>query len=118
MSRFGCPIKIITDNATTFKSKKMETICSDYNINLGHSITYYAQGNGLVESSNKNLTRIIKKRLQDNKKDWHKKLIHALWADMITTKRSIATSPFQIMYGTKEIFPTALGFPMMRFLHE
>jgi hypothetical protein len=41
LSRFGCPVKIITDNATTFKSKKMEKFCSDYNITLVHSTTYY-----------------------------------------------------------------------------
>jgi transposase InsO family protein len=118
LSRFGCPIKIITDNAATFKSKKMEKFCSDYNITLGHSTTYYPQGNGLVESSNKSLTRIIKKLLQDNKKAWHKKLIYALWADRITTKRSISTSPFQIVYGTEAVFPTSLGFPVMRLLQE
>jgi hypothetical protein len=115
---FGCPIKIITDNATTFKSKKMEKICSDYNINLGHSISYYPQGNGLAKSSNKSLTRIIKNMLQDNKKAWHKNLIHALWADRITTKRSISTSPFQIVYGIEVIFPTSLGFLVMILLHE
>jgi hypothetical protein len=118
LSRFGCPVKIITDNATTFKSKRMEKFCSDYNITLGHSTTYYPQGNGLAESSNKILTRIIKKLLQENKKYWHKKLIYALWDDRITTKRSIATSPFQIVYGTKEVFPTSLGLPVMRLLQE
>jgi hypothetical protein len=41
LSIFGCPIKIITDNATAFKSKKMEIFCSDYNITLGHSTSYY-----------------------------------------------------------------------------
>jgi transposase InsO family protein len=78
----------------------MEKICSDYNITLGHSATYHPQGNVLVESSNKILSIIIKKLLQDNTKDWHKKLIHALWDDRITTKRSIATSPFEIVYRT------------------
>jgi hypothetical protein len=63
LSRFFCPINIITDNATTFKSKKMEKLCSDYNITLIHSTSYYAQGNGLDESSNKRLTMIIKKFL-------------------------------------------------------
>jgi transposase InsO family protein len=53
LSRFGFPIKIIIDNATTFKSKRMEKFCNDYNITLGHSTTYYPHGNGLVESSNK-----------------------------------------------------------------
>jgi hypothetical protein len=118
MSRFGCPTKIITDNATTFKSKKIEKLCSDYNITLGHSTSYYPQGNGLVESSNKILVRIIKKMLQENKKAWHKKLIHALWADRISPKRSIAMSPFQIIYGTEVIFPTTLGLPVMRLLQE
>jgi transposase InsO family protein len=59
MSRFMCPTKIITDNAVDFKSKKIEKICSDYNITLGNSKSYYPQGNGLVESSNKSLVRII-----------------------------------------------------------
>jgi hypothetical protein len=72
----------------------------------------------LVESSNKSLTRIIKNLLQDNKKSWHKNLIHALWADKITPKISIATSPFQIVYDTKLIFPTTLGFPVMNLLQE
>jgi hypothetical protein len=27
LSRFGCPVKIIIDNAATFKSKRMETFC-------------------------------------------------------------------------------------------
>jgi hypothetical protein len=41
LSRFGCPKKIITDNATSFKSKKMIEFCSKYQITLGHSTAYY-----------------------------------------------------------------------------
>jgi hypothetical protein len=118
LSRFGCPTKIITENETTFKSKKIEKFYSYYNITLGNSTSYYPQGNGLAESSNKILFRIIKKLLQEKKKAWHKKLIHALWADRISPKRSIATSPFQIVYGTEEIFPTTLGLLVMRLLQE
>jgi transposase InsO family protein len=44
-----------------FKSKNMEKFCNDYNITLGHSTSYYPQGNGLAESSNKSLTKIYKK---------------------------------------------------------
>jgi transposase InsO family protein len=94
LSRFVFPVKIITDNVATFKYTRMEKVCSDYKITLGHSTTYYPQGNGLVESSNKSLTRIIKNLLKENKKSWHKKIIYAPWDDRITTKRSIATSPF------------------------
>jgi hypothetical protein len=96
----------------------LEKFCSDYNITLGHSTLYYPQGNGLAESSNKSLVKIIKKLLQENKKAWHKKPIHALWADRISPKRSIATSPFQIVYGTEAIFPTTLGLSVMKLLQE
>ena len=50
LSRFGCPRKIITDNAASFCSKKMIDFCHRYQITLGHSTTYYPQGNGLAES--------------------------------------------------------------------
>ena len=56
LSRFGCPVKIITNNVAAFKSKRMEKFWRDYNITLGHSTVYYPQGNGLAESSNKSLT--------------------------------------------------------------
>jgi transposase InsO family protein len=116
LSRFGCPVKIITDNVTTFNSKRMENFCQDYNITLGHSTTYYPQGNGLAESSNKILTRIIKRLLQDNKKAWHKKIIYVLWDDRVATKKSISMSPFQIVYDADTIFPTILGFPVRKLL--
>ena len=48
LSRFGFPQKIITDNAAAFKSKKMIDFCHKYHITLGHSTTYYPQGNGLA----------------------------------------------------------------------
>jgi hypothetical protein len=118
LSRIGCPIKIITNNAVTFKSKKIEKFCKDYNITLGHSTAYYPQGNGLAKSSNKSLIRIIKRLMHDNKKVWHKKLIYALWADRVTTKKSISTSSFQIVYGADAIFPTSLGLPIRKLLQE
>jgi len=61
LSRFGCPHKIVIDNDVAFKSNKMIEFCHKYKITLGHSTTYYPQGNGLAESSNKSLVNIIKK---------------------------------------------------------
>jgi hypothetical protein len=56
--------------------------------------------------------------LQENKKSWHNKLVHALWADRLTTKRSIGMSPYQLVYGTDVVFPTSLGVPIMKLLQE
>jgi len=96
LSHFGCPIKIIIDNAAAFKSKKMIDFCSKYKITLGHSTTYYLQGNGLAKSSNKSLVNIIKKLLETNKKGWHKKLVNALLADRVSQKKSIGMFPLKL----------------------
>jgi len=118
LSRFGYPEKIITDNAATFKSKRMITFCHKYHITLGHSMAYYPQGNGLAKSSNKSLINIIKKVLEENKKNWHKKLVNALWANRLTTKRSIGTSPYELVYGMEAVFPSSLGIPVIKLLQE
>jgi transposase InsO family protein len=48
LARFGCPRKIITDNAKAFTSSKLVKCCNDYNIILSHSTAYYPQDNGLA----------------------------------------------------------------------
>ena len=116
LSRFGVLRKIIIDNAPSFKSKKMVEFFFKYHIQLGHSTTYYPQGNGLAESSNKSLMRIIKKMLQDKKKAWHTKLIHALWVDRISIKKSIGTAPFHLVYGFEVMFTSSLSLLVMKLL--
>lgn len=96
----------------------MVDFCHKYHISLGHSTTYYPQGNGLAESSNKILVNIIKKILEDNKKSWHTKLIDALWADRLTTKKSIGMSQFQRVYGIDVVFPSSMGVPVMKIIQE
>ena len=118
LSRFGYPEKIITDNAATFKSKRMISFCHKYHITLGHSTSYYPQGNGLAESSNKSLINIINKVLEENKKNWHKKLVNAIWAERLTTKRSIGTSPYELVYGMETRFPSSLGILVIKLLQE
>jgi hypothetical protein len=70
----------------------------------------------LEEYSNKILVNIIKKPLEDNKKSWDSKLKFALWEDRVTTKRSIGTTPFQLVYGIEVVFPTQIAIPMENFL--
>ena len=99
-SRFGFPVRLVTDNALAFKVGALIKMCESMGIQLVHSTSYYPQGNGLAESSNKSLVRIIRKLLGTNQKSWDSKLKFALWADRVTDKRSIGTSPFKLVYGT------------------
>ena len=55
-------------------------------------------GNGLVESSNKNLMTIIKKIIGDNKKSWDNKIKFAFWVDRITKKSATGKFHFELVY--------------------
>ena len=63
MTRFGVPISLVFDNAKYFSSIKLTDFAHDKGIKLHYSANYYPQGNGLAESSNKNLIRILKKTM-------------------------------------------------------
>jgi hypothetical protein len=118
LSIFGCPRKIIIDNAQAFKSMEMVNFFQKCNIVLGHSTTYYPQGNGLAESSNKSFMTIIKKVLMENKKAWHVHLKYTLWENRINTNKSIGMSPFQMVYGTDLVLPINLTLPMMKLWQD
>jgi hypothetical protein len=72
---------------------------------MGQSSNYYPQGNGLAESTNKTLIQIIKKTIEANHKNWHNKLIDALWASRLTPKDSTWHSLYTLVYGREAILP-------------
>jgi transposase InsO family protein len=83
LSHFGTPAKILIDNGSYFMFDVMLHLGVTYNIQLFLSSTYYPQGNGLVESTNKILIQMLKRMIKDNTHDWHTKLNFALWVDHI-----------------------------------
>lgn len=70
----------------------------------------------MAESSNKSLVNIIKKLLEINKKSWSKRLVHALWADHISKKKSIGMSSLELVYGVDTVFPASLAASVLRVL--
>ena len=57
------------DNVLSFIGMKVTDWAFNHGIYLSTSSNYYIEGNGLAKSSNKNLIRIIKHNLQENKSD-------------------------------------------------
>jgi transposase InsO family protein len=108
ITRFGAPSQITTDNAKAFSSYALVEFCFKYDITLSHSSNYYPQGNGLVESTNKNLMNILKKVVGENKKSWDNKRKYAVWADRITTKTSTGKNPFELVYRLEAKLPMNL----------
>eukprot|EP00253_Pinus_taeda_P006300 PITA_06300 len=113
ITRFGLPTDLMFDNASYFSGNAMTKFALKRGFKLKYSANYYPQGNGLAESTNKNLIRIIKRTVDQNQKNWHKTLVNALWADRITKKASIGTSPFNLVYGKEVVLPTHLMIPSL-----
>ena len=56
--------------------------------------------------------------MENNQKRWDSKLKFVLWADRVTEKRSIGTSPFNLVYGTEAIFPIQPILLVEKFFQE
>ena len=78
MTRFGVPISLVFNNATYFSSTRLTTFANERGIKLQYSANYYPRGNGLAESTNKNLIRILKKAVIENQRSWHLALANSL----------------------------------------
>ena len=81
---------------------------------IRYSENYYPQGNGLAESTNKNLLKILKRSIAENHRNWHTVLHQALWADRVTPKSSIGNSPLFLVYEVDVILPPSLFLPSLK----
>ena len=76
------------------------------------STTYYPQGNGQAESTNKVIVKMLQKLVNDNRTDWDIQLYTVLFSYRTAYKVATGHSPFELVYGplplmlTKYIVPT------------
>jgi transposase InsO family protein len=69
--RFNIPQTLTIDQGSSFMSHQVREFAESLKIKLLSSSPYYAQTNGQTESSNKTLTKLIKKKIEENPKRWH-----------------------------------------------
>jgi len=116
ITRYGIPQIIIFDNGLAFVGADVTDFARKYKIYWKTSSNYYPQGNGLAESTNKNLLRILKRIVEDNPYMWHEKLNWTLWTNRITIKSAIKTSPYTLVYEKRAALPSHIELPALRIL--
>ena len=67
----------------------------------------------MVEYTNKKLLLIIKKIVVENQRDWNTALDTAPWADRVTPRNSLGTSPYFLVYGKETILPPNIYLPSL-----
>jgi hypothetical protein len=102
ITRFRCPTHFISDKGSHFIKKTIEVLMAKFMIIHHKSTTYYPQGNGQAESTNKTLGKILAKLINAN---WDVMLFTTLWAYRTTYKVITQFTPFELVYGTQPIMP-------------
>ncbi|XP_026429055.1 protein NYNRIN-like [Papaver somniferum] len=112
--RFGAPMIIRSDNATSFVNKDVKELLDKYGIKFHTSIVYYPQGNGQAEATNKTLLRILSRLVYDHHRSWQEQLSLAPWAYRISERSSTGASPYSLVYGEDAILPAEIAIPSTR----
>jgi transposase len=112
--RFGVPQGLTTDKGPSFMSHQFRKFAESMKVKLMNSSPYYAQTKGQAEASNKVLIKIIKKRIEDNPRRWHKKLLETLWAHRISRHGATKVNPFEFVYGQEAVLPVEIGLQHLR----
>ncbi|XP_070042544.1 uncharacterized protein [Nicotiana tomentosiformis] len=73
--------------------------------------------NRVVEASNKNIKKILRK-LVDNYKQWHENLPFALLRYRSAVRTSTGATPYLLVYGTKAVIPAKVEIPSLRIIQE
>lgn len=80
ISRFGCPLVIVSDRGTHFVNEVIAVLLPEFLIIHRKSTPYYPRANGQAESSNKTLIIVMTRTVDSGRNDWEHKLTAALWA--------------------------------------
>ena len=69
ITRFGCPITLISDQVSHFINKTIKALTNQFKIDHRCSTTYHPQSNGAIEEFNKTLTKGLTKICNTDKNE-------------------------------------------------
>ena len=109
--RHGCPEGIMSDSGSQLKSKAFIELCKCFNISKIESSPYHQQANGKVEKFIGFLKRALALVTDRDRLDrWDEMVDHCLFIYRITINRTLADTPFYLMYGRDALLPQDLKF--------
>jgi hypothetical protein len=103
---------------SSFMSHQVCEFAESLKIKLLSSSPYYAQASGAVESSNKTLIKLTKKKIEENPKRWHELLSEALWAHCISKYSATKVTPFELVYEQETILPVEVNLDALRIARQ
>ncbi|KAM1404735.1 hypothetical protein ACFX2I_013192 [Malus domestica] len=92
----------------------MDELCKKYKFKQHKSSMYNALANSLMEAFNKMLCNLLKKVIDQTKRDLHERISEALWAYRTTHKTPTQATPSSLVYGVEAVLPLESQIPSLR----
>jgi hypothetical protein len=106
---------LVSDQDTHFINDAIKILTNHFLFHTLNSTTYYPQGNGQVEFTDKVIRLQLSKLVNENHMDWDEHLHTILFTYMITLRVGIGHTPFQLVYGLHALMPTKYLLLMTNF---
>ncbi|XP_043717630.1 uncharacterized protein LOC122665540 [Telopea speciosissima] len=116
--RFGLLETITYDNGSVFSGGDVDRFASEYGIPITFSTSYYAQGNGQAESSNKVLKAILAEVIDDNPRSWVEMLSRVLWAFRTSQRSTTGITPYALTFGHDVVLPMEVIIQLARVARQ
>jgi len=105
LTRFGCPLTIVIDQGVHFIDDTLQHLMEQILLKHVSSITYNPQGNGQVESTDKVISRLLTKLVNEKKTNWDEHLSTILFSYKIAYKVATSYTPYQLVYDLHPLMP-------------
>ncbi len=104
LCRWGTAVEIVSDNGTPWV-KALDYLAKKYGIHHIRISAYNSRANGIIERPHFDLRQALYKAANGEQAKWSHYVHHALWAERITARRRLGTSPFFAATGCHPILP-------------
>ncbi len=102
---YSNPKHLLSDNASTFRSKLWTAVANALGIKLTYSAPYCPQTNGTAEAAVGNITQILRCLTQENKLNWDELLAPATFAINASSHATHQLTPFIMIFGRSPCLP-------------
>ncbi len=102
---YGCPVKLVSDNASTFHSEVWKEVCKLLGVQIAYVSPYTASSNGKAESSVKSIMQLLRTMSIDHGTRWDMHLAPAVYSLNNSLHAGHNLTPFNIVYGRSGRIP-------------
>jgi len=111
ISRFGCPISILSDRGKEVDGNTMRAVCKLLNIDKMRTVAYQPSTNSAIERFHRTLNAMLGKVISEHQRDWDTYLPFVMAAYRASRHESTGYSPNYLVLGRENRAPIDIMLP-------